>query len=425
MMAADPADVSMLHVAFYLRAGGGISYLNDFEGGAQDSRVDGGAHRVCELLAERLPAGTVRLGEPVVSVDDTGTGVRVSSERATYDADAVVVAVPPRLAQSLDLNARAPAPARHVADRARLRGQGAPGLPRAGLAPRRPLRLVGERRGAAALDRRRLAAPRHRRRADRVRDRRGGPCLRHPHPRRAGRGGHRPGGADLPRTPRPHGGARHRLARRGVVARLLRRAARSRRLDPPRPAPHPPPRPRALGRHRDQHRVLRADGGRDPVRPPRRTRDPHPVRQPGRSTAHDHIDRTPRGPRAVRRRPGPRRRQLPRQGVRRQPEPRGAVRLQPPPRPPRRGRPARATASRTWSGCATATPAGTGPTASAPASRSASSSPRVCRRSCTSWPCRRWARSRRWSTTRWRRTSWSATSRRSAWWAWWPTTRPG
>ena len=110
MMAADPADVSMLHVAFYLRAGGGISYLNDFEGGAQDSRVDGGAHRVCELLAERLPAETVRLDEPVISVDDSGTGVRVSSERATYDADAVVVAVPPRLVQALEINPALPNP---------------------------------------------------------------------------------------------------------------------------------------------------------------------------------------------------------------------------------------------------------------------------------------------------------------------------
>ena len=59
MMAADPARVSMLHVAFYLRSGGGITYLNEFEGGAQDSRVAGGAHRVCELLAE-LPAGRQR-----------------------------------------------------------------------------------------------------------------------------------------------------------------------------------------------------------------------------------------------------------------------------------------------------------------------------------------------------------------------------
>ena len=60
MMAADPARVSMLHVAFYLRSGGGITYLNEFEGGAQDSRVAGGAHRVCELLAESLPVGSVR-----------------------------------------------------------------------------------------------------------------------------------------------------------------------------------------------------------------------------------------------------------------------------------------------------------------------------------------------------------------------------
>ncbi len=110
MMAADPADVSMLHVAFYLRAGGGISYLNDFEGGAQDSRIDGGAHLVCERLADRLPAGTLRLGEPVVGIDDAGRSVRVRSERAEYDADAVVLAVPPRLAQALDLSPALPHP---------------------------------------------------------------------------------------------------------------------------------------------------------------------------------------------------------------------------------------------------------------------------------------------------------------------------
>ncbi len=110
MMAADPADVSMLHVAFYLRSGGGISYLNDFEGGAQDSRVDGGAHRICELLAERLPAGTVRLGEPVVAVHDDAHVVTVHTERAAYDADAVVVAVPPRLAHALELVPGVPQP---------------------------------------------------------------------------------------------------------------------------------------------------------------------------------------------------------------------------------------------------------------------------------------------------------------------------
>ena len=54
MMAADPADISVLHMAFYLRSGGGLRYLNAFEGGAQQDRVDGGAHQLCERLAAGL-----------------------------------------------------------------------------------------------------------------------------------------------------------------------------------------------------------------------------------------------------------------------------------------------------------------------------------------------------------------------------------
>ena len=67
MMAADPADVSVLHMAFYLSSGGGTRYLNAFEGGAQQDRVDGGAHQICEQLAARL-GDRVRLGEPVRAI---------------------------------------------------------------------------------------------------------------------------------------------------------------------------------------------------------------------------------------------------------------------------------------------------------------------------------------------------------------------
>lgn len=101
MMATDPAHVSMLHVGFYLRSGGGLTYLNDFEGGAQDCRISGGAHRVAELLAERLPAGSLRLGQPVTAVADIGDRVRVDAGDTSYDADEVVVAIPPVLAQRL------------------------------------------------------------------------------------------------------------------------------------------------------------------------------------------------------------------------------------------------------------------------------------------------------------------------------------
>jgi monoamine oxidase len=95
MMAADPADVSVLHMAFYLRSGGGTRYLNAFEGGAQQDRVAGGAHQLCERLASRLD---VHLGQTVKAIHD-GT---VHTAAGTHAADAVVVAVPPLLANEID-----------------------------------------------------------------------------------------------------------------------------------------------------------------------------------------------------------------------------------------------------------------------------------------------------------------------------------
>ncbi|GLZ81483.1 monoamine oxidase [Actinorhabdospora filicis] len=112
MMAADATDVSVLHMGFYLRSGGGIRYLNAFEGGAQESRVDGGAHQICERLAAPLD---VRLGEPVVAVRAGGDGVTVhgtGGNGGAYRADAVVVAVPPVLADRIELPA---GPARSTA----------------------------------------------------------------------------------------------------------------------------------------------------------------------------------------------------------------------------------------------------------------------------------------------------------------------
>ncbi|MFC5665378.1 flavin monoamine oxidase family protein [Kitasatospora misakiensis] len=114
MMAADPGEVSVLHMAFYLRSGGGLRYLNAFEGGAQQDRVAGGAHQLCERLAARLTArrpGAVRLGEAVRSVVQDGAGVTVHTHAgAAYRADVAVVALPPLLAEGLDLGPVRPAP---------------------------------------------------------------------------------------------------------------------------------------------------------------------------------------------------------------------------------------------------------------------------------------------------------------------------
>ncbi|UTM39099.1 FAD-dependent oxidoreductase [Rhodococcus pyridinivorans] len=107
MMAADPAAISVLHMAFYLRSGGGIRYLNAFEGGAQQWRIDGGAHLLCEALGDRL-GDRIRLSSPVSAIEQGDDGVLVrcvadeDGRSSEYRADRVVVAVPPLLAERID-----------------------------------------------------------------------------------------------------------------------------------------------------------------------------------------------------------------------------------------------------------------------------------------------------------------------------------
>jgi monoamine oxidase len=101
MMAADPASVSVLHMAFYLRSGGGTGYLNAFEGGAQQDRVEGGSHQLAVALAARL-GDRVRLSQPVRAIHQDHRGALVHTAAGTYPADAVVVAVPPLLADDIE-----------------------------------------------------------------------------------------------------------------------------------------------------------------------------------------------------------------------------------------------------------------------------------------------------------------------------------
>lgn len=108
MMAADPADVSVLHMAFYRQSGGGIRYLNAFEGGAQAARVDGGAHQLCDILAAKL-GDRVLLNQPVRWIGQDGDRASVRTDRAVHDADAVVVAVPSLLADAIEFCPALPA----------------------------------------------------------------------------------------------------------------------------------------------------------------------------------------------------------------------------------------------------------------------------------------------------------------------------
>lgn len=111
--AAEPADVSLLHVLFYTRSGSGFDSLIGTEGGAQQDRFHGGSQRLALLMAEQLGAERVRLGSAVRRIEhgsdwvtlhaDGGDGaVRVRARRA-------IVAVPPTLAGRIDYDPILPA----------------------------------------------------------------------------------------------------------------------------------------------------------------------------------------------------------------------------------------------------------------------------------------------------------------------------
>ncbi len=95
--AAEPRDVSLLHVLFYIRSAGSIEMLIDTEGGAQQDRVVGGSQLISIRMAEQL-GEAVELTTPVRRIAHGAAGVEVVSDRLTVRARRAIVAVPPTLA---------------------------------------------------------------------------------------------------------------------------------------------------------------------------------------------------------------------------------------------------------------------------------------------------------------------------------------
>jgi len=100
--AADPSELSLLHVLFYTHSAGGLDSLIATEGGAQQDRFAGGSQTLALRLAEPLD---VRLGQPVTALEWSPGGVRANDVRAS----AAIVAVPPNLAGRIDYRPALPA----------------------------------------------------------------------------------------------------------------------------------------------------------------------------------------------------------------------------------------------------------------------------------------------------------------------------
>jgi monoamine oxidase len=108
--AAEPEDVSLLHVLFYTRSAGSLEILTDAEGGAQQDRVVGGTQLISIRMAEELGEGAVELETPVRAIEHAdGGGVVVRSDRLAVEARRAIVAVPPTLAARIAYDPPMPA----------------------------------------------------------------------------------------------------------------------------------------------------------------------------------------------------------------------------------------------------------------------------------------------------------------------------
>jgi monoamine oxidase len=111
---AEPRDLSLLYVLFYIAASGNAANPGTFErnfntaGGAQEQRFAGGAQLVPLKVAAAL-GDRVVLSSPVRSIRQDAGGVTVVSDTVTVTAGHAVVAMPPALAQRIDYQPGLPA----------------------------------------------------------------------------------------------------------------------------------------------------------------------------------------------------------------------------------------------------------------------------------------------------------------------------
>jgi monoamine oxidase len=100
---AEAREVSLLYVLFYIASSGNEQNVGTFErnfnttGGAQETRIEGGAQLISIKMAEQL-GKRVMLKSPARRIDQGRFGVRVWSDKFYVSGKRVIVAMPPALA---------------------------------------------------------------------------------------------------------------------------------------------------------------------------------------------------------------------------------------------------------------------------------------------------------------------------------------
>ena len=117
---AEPADLSLLFMAWYTKAGEGFFNLVDVRGGAQERRFVRGAQALSLALADQLGRTHLYLEAPVDVVGETAGGVVVRSGDRSFEARRVVVALPPPQVAKIRFEPELPAARQRLVEAARM-----------------------------------------------------------------------------------------------------------------------------------------------------------------------------------------------------------------------------------------------------------------------------------------------------------------
>ena len=113
-----------MHGAFYLHSNGGLAAILGLDGPAHDSELfEGGAHLLCDRLAEQLGPGIIALETPVYRLVQDGDAVRVDAPGGSVRASRAIVALPPVLTGRLHYEPTMPATRDYLTQRMPIRGK--------------------------------------------------------------------------------------------------------------------------------------------------------------------------------------------------------------------------------------------------------------------------------------------------------------
>lgn len=111
VFAAEPCDISLLHLLFYTHSAGSLNELISVTRGAQETRFHDGAQHVSQKMADAL-GQRVLLNAPAYAIiqhEQGEPGVQVVCDALIVSAQRVVIAIPPTLAGRLHYEPQLPA----------------------------------------------------------------------------------------------------------------------------------------------------------------------------------------------------------------------------------------------------------------------------------------------------------------------------